>query len=65
MDKNKIIQELKASGNRSTLELVNQLIRAQMEETRILNDDARGEQDLINKGKIENCKYLLAVLNFS
>lgn len=64
MDKSKLIEELKASGNRSTLGLIKQLIQAQMEDTRILNDDARGDQDLINKGKIENCKYLLAVLNF-
>lgn len=62
--RNEILKELQASGSASTLDLVRELMDYVAQEYRVRNDDARGEDHLVNQGKIQMCKEIKNFLTF-
>lgn len=64
-DKNVLLLELKKSVVPSSIEMFVELTECLLEEARTANDEARGDDVLINQGKIQVCRYLLAVLKSS
>lgn len=64
-DKNALLLELKKSVVPSSVEMFAELTECLLEEARTMNDEARGDDVLINQGKIQICRYLLAVLKNS
>jgi len=62
--KNSIIKEIIGSGNVGTIRLFTDLLDAVIEEARVKNDDAKGDDFLLNQGEIQNCKKLKSYLTF-
>ena len=62
--RNDLLKELKDTGNNATLDLVRNLMDALAQESRVRNDEARGEDLLTNQGKVQMCKEIKNFLTF-
>lgn len=63
--RNDLLKELKGSGSLPTLALVRELMDELAQEYRIRNDEARGDDLLVNQGKVQMCKEVKNFLTFS
>lgn len=62
--RNSLIAELKGSGSLPTLALVRDLLDVLAQENRLRNDEARGDDLLVNQGKVQMCKEIKNFLTF-
>ena len=60
-----LLKEIQEGGNLDTIEKIKSLIDLYIQEAREDNDDATGDQLLLNQGGVQRLKYLKSHLSFS